>query len=406
MTAALPETSPAESTLHRVQLEVNGRAVQAEVRAHTLLVEFLREHLRLTGTHVGCDTSQCGACVVHLNGDSVKSCTMLAVQAEGAQVTTIEALGSAGRPASAAGGVQRLPCAAMRLLHAGHGDELLRPPAQEPVADRAPGSRMAGRQSVPLHRLQQHRARRRQRRGGAAVTPFAYLRAASLADAVARLGASGEARPLAGGMTLLPAMKHGLAAPGTLVDLGALEALRGVGFEHGQVRIGAMTTHAAVAASPLVQERLPALARLAGGIGDAQVRHRGTLGGSVANNDPAADYPAACLALGATLETDRRSLAADEFFTGFFSTALAADELLTAVRFPLPLKAAYMKFANPASRYAMAGVFVAQFGDGVRVAVTGAGSGGVFRARTCWSARCRRTSRPSPWTTRCSTPRR
>ena len=212
------------------------------------------------------------------------------------------------------------------------------------------------------------------------MTPFAYLRAASLADAVARLAASGEARPLAGGMTLLPAMKHGLAAPGTLVDLGALEALRGVGFEHGQVRIGAMTTHAAVAASPLVQERLPALARLAGGIGDAQVRHRGTLGGSVANNDPAADYPAACLALGATLETDRRSLAADEFFTGFFSTALAADELLTAVRFPLPLKAAYMKFANPASRYAMAGVFVAQFGDGVRVAVTGAGSGGVFRA--------------------------
>ena len=207
--------------------------------------------------------------------------------------------------------------------------------------------------------------------------PFDYVRARSVKDAAAR--AMGDAKFLSGGMTLLPAMKHGLAAPGTLVDLGGLASLRGVAEEGGELVIGALTTHAEVAASPLVHSRLPALAALAGGIGDAQVRHRGTLGGSVANNDPAADYPAGCVGLGATVVTDRRRLPAERFFTGFFSTALAPGELVTAVRFPLPSRAGYAKFANPASRYAMVGVFVAQTAEGVRVAVTGAGRDGVFR---------------------------
>lgn len=209
--------------------------------------------------------------------------------------------------------------------------------------------------------------------------PFAYHRPASVGEAAALLGREGEHRLLAGGMTLIPSLKHGLAAPDALVDLAGVAALAGISESGDGIRIGAMTTHSTVANSPVVRERLPSLAELAGGIGDAQVRHRGTLGGSVANNDPAADYPAACLGLGATIETDRRRLAADEFFTGFFSTALAPAEVLTSIHFPVPKQAAYVKFANPASRYAMVGVFVARFERQVRLAVTGAGRGGVFR---------------------------
>jgi len=211
--------------------------------------------------------------------------------------------------------------------------------------------------------------------------PFLYHRPATVDAAAAALAQTEDARFLAGGMTLIPSLKHGLAAPSALIDLAAVASLKGVSVQGDEVVIGAMTTHAAVACSPLVMEQLPSLARLAGGIGDAQVRHRGTLGGSVANNDPAADYPAACLGLGATIVTDRRALSADDFFTGFFSTALAQAEVITSIRFPRPQRAAYSKFANPASRYAMVGVFVAEFDKHVRVAVTGAGRSGVFRIR-------------------------
>ena len=193
------------------------------------------------------------------------------------------------------------------------------------------------------------------------------------------LSQNGENRILAGGMTLLPSLKHGLAAPPALVDLAGIGPLRGISKSPEGILIGAMTTHSTVASAPLVREVLPSLGELAGGIGDPQVRHRGTLGGSVANNDPAADYPAACLGLGATIVTNRRRLAADAFFNGFFSTALAPAEVLTSILFPVPKRAAYVKFANPASRYSMVGVFVAQFERHVRVAVTGAGQGGVFR---------------------------
>lgn len=207
---------------------------------------------------------------------------------------------------------------------------------------------------------------------------FELVRASDLAGARAALEGAAEARLIAGGQTLIPSMKHGLARPPRLVDLARVPGLQGVAVTQGGLRIGAMTTHAEVAASPEVCRRLPALASLAEGIGDRMVRNLGTLGGSVANNDPAADYPAAVVALGATVVTDRRSIAAEDFFTGMFSTALDPAEIIVAIEFPIPVKAAYSKFRNPASRYAVTGVFVAQFADAVRVAVTGA-AGCVFR---------------------------
>jgi carbon-monoxide dehydrogenase medium subunit len=201
---------------------------------------------------------------------------------------------------------------------------------------------------------------------------FEYHRAGSLDEAVERLGASPEAKVLAGGMTLLPTMKLRLAQPETLVDLGGLEELHGVSGGDPVV-IGAMTTHGEVAGSAEVAGSIPALAALAGGIGDAQVRNRGTLGGSLANSDPAADYPAAVLGLGATIRTNRRRIPAQQYFRGMFETALEPDEIIVSVSFPRPARAGYAKFANPASRYAVVGVFVADTADGLRVAVTGAG---------------------------------
>ncbi|HKL62247.1 MAG TPA: xanthine dehydrogenase family protein subunit M [Woeseiaceae bacterium] len=206
---------------------------------------------------------------------------------------------------------------------------------------------------------------------------FEYHRAGSVEEAVERLGASPEAKILAGGMTLLPTMKLRLAQPETLVDLGGLTELRGVSGGDPVV-IGAMTTHGEVAASAEVAGSIPALAGLAGGIGDAQVRNRGTLGGSLANSDPAADYPAAVLGLDATIRTNRRSLPAEQYFRGLFETALEPDEIIVSVSFPKPARAGYAKFANPASRYAVVGVFVAETARGLRVAVTGAGAC-VFR---------------------------
>jgi len=208
---------------------------------------------------------------------------------------------------------------------------------------------------------------------------FAYAKPGSLADA-ARAAGMVDAKLMAGGQSLLAAMKLGLAAPQSVVDLGGLAELKGITVSGGTVRIGALTTHAAVAASKEVAAAIPVLAALAGGIGDRQVRNRGTIGGSLANNDPAADYPAAALGLGATIHTDRRAIAADDFFTGLYETALAEGEIITAVSFPVPEKAGWQKFKQPASRFALVGVFVSKGSQGVRVAVTGAGPG-VFRAK-------------------------
>jgi len=207
---------------------------------------------------------------------------------------------------------------------------------------------------------------------------FNYLQPANVSAAVAEL-AKEESKPLAGGMTLLPTMKQRLASPASIVDLGKIAELSGISRDGDTVVIGAMTRHADVATSDVVRSAIPALATLAGVIGDPAVRNRGTIGGSVANDDPAADYPAAVLALGATVVTSTRKIPADDFFKGLFETALQANELITAVHFPIPEKAAYEKFRNPASRYALVGVFVAKTAAGVRVAVTGAGASGVFR---------------------------
>ena len=203
---------------------------------------------------------------------------------------------------------------------------------------------------------------------------FNYHRPASLAEAKEILSANEEAKPVAGGMTLLPTMKMRLAQPSDLVDLSGIDELTGISDTGNAIVIGAMTRHADVASSDVVRSGIPALADLASAIGDAQVRNRGTIGGSIANSDPAADYPAAVIGLNATVKTDRREIAADDFFTGMFETALEDGEIVVSVSFPKPRKAAYAKFPNPASRYAVVGVMAAVTDDGVRVAVTGASS--------------------------------
>jgi carbon-monoxide dehydrogenase medium subunit len=207
---------------------------------------------------------------------------------------------------------------------------------------------------------------------------FAYQTPTSVADA-ARAAAVDDVKLIAGGQSLLASMKLGLAAPAALIDLAGVAELKGISVAAGSVTIGAMTTHAAVAASQDVAAAIPALADLAGRIGDRQVRNRGTIGGSLANNDPAACYPAAVLALNATIHTDRRSISADDFFKGLYETALEAGEVITSVSFPVPEKAAWQKFVQPASRFSLVGVFVARTAGGARVAVTGAGAV-VFRA--------------------------
>ncbi|HZB57184.1 MAG TPA: xanthine dehydrogenase family protein subunit M [Reyranella sp.] len=209
---------------------------------------------------------------------------------------------------------------------------------------------------------------------------FHYHRPKSLADAVNLLKGKDEARPMSGGMTLIPTLKQRLARPSDVVDLGGIKELAGIKIEGNNVVIGGMTRHADVASSADVKSAIPALAHLANHIGDPQVRNRGTIGGSIANNDPAADYPAAVVGLNATVTTNTGKHTADNFFKGLFETALSDGELVTSVSFPKAEKAAYMKFPNPASRYAMVGVFVAKTAGGVRVAVTGAGPC-VFRVK-------------------------
>ncbi|HTE82217.1 MAG TPA: xanthine dehydrogenase family protein subunit M, partial [Reyranella sp.] len=209
---------------------------------------------------------------------------------------------------------------------------------------------------------------------------FAYHRPKSLSEAMAALKGKPEGRAMSGGMTLIPTLKQRLAKPSDVVDLNGIKELAGIKVEGNGVTIGGMTRHADVASSADVKAAIPALAHLAGHIGDPQVRNSGTMGGSVANNDPAADYPAAVVALNATVTTNSRKITADDFFKGLFETALEDGELITAISFPKADKAGYMKFPNPASRYAMVGVFVAKTASGVRVAVTGAGPC-VFRVK-------------------------
>jgi aerobic carbon-monoxide dehydrogenase medium subunit len=211
---------------------------------------------------------------------------------------------------------------------------------------------------------------------------FTFHRPQTVRQAAGLLGKNEEAKLLAGGHSLLPTMKLRLAGPPQLVDLSLIEGMSGIEESGRSITIGAMARHNDVANSPVVQKAIPALAHLASMIGDPAVRHMGTIGGSIANNDPNADYPAACLGLGATIITNKRRVKADDFFTGMFSTALEPGEIITKVSFPIPKKAAYQKFKNQASRFALVGVFVSKRGSENRVAVTGAGSNGVFRVKS------------------------
>jgi carbon-monoxide dehydrogenase medium subunit len=208
---------------------------------------------------------------------------------------------------------------------------------------------------------------------------FTFHRPTTVRQAANLLAKHEDAKLLAGGHTLLPTMKLRLAGPSHLIDMSRVEGLSGIELKGRSLVIGALTRHVEVATSPIVKENLPALAHLADEIGDPLVRNRGTIGGSLANNDPTADYPAAALGLGATIVTNKRRIKADEYFTGLFETALAPDEIITKVMFPLVKKAGYVKFPNPASRYALVGVFASKRGSDIRVAVTGAGASGVFR---------------------------
>ncbi len=208
---------------------------------------------------------------------------------------------------------------------------------------------------------------------------FEYHKPSSVADAVKLLAADPDARPISGGMTLLPALKLRLNRPTALVDLSGIAELRGIRREGETIVVGALAKHYEIATSAEVKAAIPVLAEMAGTIGDTQVRNRGTMGGSVANNDPSADYPAALLGLGGTVETNTRKIAADDFFTGMFATALEPGEIVVALHLPVPQKAGYAKMRNPASRYSMTGVFVAKGPAGVRVTVNGAGANGVFR---------------------------
>ena len=207
---------------------------------------------------------------------------------------------------------------------------------------------------------------------------FTFHEPATVADAVRMLGEDMEAKALAGGQTFIPVLKQRLNKPSAIVDLHKL-GLEGIAAGPDTITIGAMANHNAIMSHPEIVRRIPGLAIMAGWIGDTQVRHRGTMGGSLANNDPSACYPAAVLAIGATIVTDKRRIHADEYFQGMFTTALEMDEIITAIEFPIPEKSNYEKFRNPASRYAMVGVFVAKTAAGVRVAITGAGQSGVFR---------------------------
>ncbi|MFL5517321.1 MAG: FAD binding domain-containing protein [Gemmatimonadales bacterium] len=231
---------------------------------------------------------------------------------------------------------------------------------------------------------------------------FNYIKPGTIPEAVKALGSDPEAKALAGGQTFIPVLKQRLAKPTVVIDLSEL-GLTGIAAEPGKITIGAMTTHHQIESDENVKRSIPGLAKMASWIGDTQVRHRGTMGGSLANNDPSACYPAAALALGATIHTDHRSIAADDFFQGMFTTALDAGELITAIEFPIPEKSNYEKFRNPASRYAMVGVFVARGPAGVRVAITGAGQGGVFRHKEMeaalsqnWSADAIKDIKTSP----------
>jgi len=401
-----------------ITLHINGQMRQLQVDPSEALIDTLRERFELTGTHQGCDTAQCGACTVVIDGAAIKSCNRLTLQAAGAEVLTIEALASEDASLHliqqafsrhhalqcgycTPGFVMRalamvneaVPAEPRAVRHALAGN-LCRCTGYEGIVNAIcevlPVLRGARPLAVKPNDTAQHESAPTASESvspGAIELPLAEAgaasfqveRPASLKGAIEWLAAHPDARPLAGGQSLLPAIRLGLAAPSHLIDLQDIDDLHELRVdEHSCLVIGAMVSHARVAADPQVRAGWPMLAALAGGIADQQVRAVGTLGGSLANNDPAACWPAGVLASNATIITTHRTIAADAFFTGLFGTALASDELIVSVRFPPVVSGRYLKFEQPASRFAMVGVAVVRFAESVRVAITGLGSG-VYR---------------------------
>ena len=396
-----------------ISLRVNGHDHALKVDPAEPLIDTLRERCQLTGTHQGCDTAQCGACTVLVNGAPVKSCNRLSEQTNGCHVLTVEGLTGEGGELhliqQAFSRHHALQCGfctpgfVMRAL--AMVDEAVEP---EPLSIREALAgnlcRCTGYEGIvnalcevlpELRRLRAEDPRAEsappgQPRGASrnvAVTVRAnqssdalrsepdYDRPDSVASALEWLRANPEARPLAGGQSLLPAMRLGLSAPSHLIDLQDIGELSSLRVERDHLFIGAMVTHARIAASQSVISGWPMLAALAGGIADQQVRSVGTIGGSLANNDPAACWPAGVLASGATVVTSRARIAADEFFTGIFSTALEPDELILGVEFPRDIVGRYLKFEQPASRFALVGVAAVRQPGEVRIALTGLGAG-------------------------------
>ena len=398
-----------------ITLHINGQMRQLQVDPSEALIDTLRERFELTGTHQGCDTAQCGACTVVIDGAAIKSCNRLTLQAAGAEVLTIEALAAEGEPMHliqqafsrhhalqcgfcTPGFVMRalamvneaVPAEPQAVRHALAGN-LCRCTGYEGIVNAIcevlPVLRQAKSSAVQPHDAAQRTpspaasnlAPRSASEPSLAVAgggSFQVERPASIQRAIEWLAEHQDARPLAGGQSLLPAIRLGLAAPSHLIDLQDIDELHELRVDEGAgLVIGAMVSHAHVAADPKVRAGWPMLAALAGGIADQQVRAVGTLGGALANNDPAACWPAGVLASKALITTTHRTIAADEFFTGLFDTALANDELITSVTFPPVLAGRYLKFEQPASRFAMVGVAVVRFEQSVRVAITGLGSG-------------------------------
>ncbi|MBM3407205.1 MAG: 2Fe-2S iron-sulfur cluster binding domain-containing protein [Betaproteobacteria bacterium] len=398
-----------------ITLHINGQTRQLRVEDSEALIDTLRERCELTGSHQGCDTAQCGACTVVVDGTAIKSCNRLTLQAAGAAVLTIEGLASEGMPLHliqqafsrhhalqcgycTPGFVMRalamvneaVPAEPQAVRHALAGN-LCRCTGYEGIVNALcevlPVLRGAGLMSVQPNDTAQRYASPSvselapmgAMEPAASAASFQVKRPATLKRAIEWLAQHPDARPLAGGQSLLPAIRLGLAAPSHLFDLQDINELHELRVdERSHLIIGAMVSHARVATNPRVRAGWPMLAALAGGIADQQVRAAGTLGGSLANHDPAACWPAGVLASGATIITTHREITADAFFTGLFGTALASDELIVSVRFPPAVAGRYLKFEQPASRFALVGVAVVRFAQWVRVAITGLGSG-VYR---------------------------
>ena len=394
-------TAEAEYAAVPITVTVNGIKHDAVVEPRTLLVYFLREHLGLTGTHVGCDTSQCGACTVHLDGRAVKSCTILAAQANGAEIKTIEGLanGDIFHPVQEGfrekHGLQCGYCTPGMIMTAVHLLETNSNPTDDEIKHALEGNicRCTGYVNI-VESVKWAAAKM----GGKKMFPasFGYVAARSVEEALELMVKHGEdGKLLAGGHSLIPAMKLRLQSPRTLIDLGTVPGLRGVRQEGAELVIGALTVHADVAASELVRKHLPGLADAASVIGDLQVRNRGTIGGSVAHADPAADLPVILTALDASFAvrspTASRTIAVDDFFTDFYTTAMNSDEILTEIHVPIPpagMGSAYAKLPHPASGYVVvsAGALITRQASGTcasaRIAIGGLSSGPVRAVAT------------------------